>query len=295
MPEQSGALEFAALGGDDRQAYAVRTLRKLGYPVRTWGVPGERDVPLREALLANAVLLPLPATADGVCISAPAACVERLRFSTVLNVLAQTGGVLLGGRLPQDWRSAAEARGVLAVDYAADERFQTANAVPTAEGALLLALEALPCTLNGTTVVVTGYGRIGARLAALLRGMGAKTLVLARRADALFSAKAQGHATVRLRENEPILLPADCRAVFNTIPYPIFDEPSVAAFPRACRYIELASLPGGIDLRAAGAHGISVIHGGGLPGRYFPESAGQIVAETVLRRLLEEQKQEGTP
>lgn len=295
MPEQSGALEFAALGGDDRQAYAVRTLRKLRYLVRTWGVPGERDVPLREALLANAVLLPLPATADGVCISAPAACVERLRFSTVLNVLAQTGGVLLGGRLPQDWRSAAEARGVLAVDYAADERFQTANAVPTAEGALLLALEALPCTLNGTTVVVTGYGRIGARLAALLRGMGAKTLVLARRADALFSAKAQGHATVRLRENEPILLPADCRAVFNTIPYPIFDEPSVAAFPRACRYIELASLPGGIDLRAAGAHGISVIHGGGLPGRYFPESAGQIVAETVLRRLLEEQKQEGTP
>lgn len=295
MPEQARRLEFAAFGGDDRQAYAVRALREKGYCVRTWGVPGERDVPLQEALLANAVLLPLPASADGVCISAPAAHAEKLRFSTVLEALERTGGVLLGGILPQDWSLAAQARGILVVDYARDEWFQTENAVLTAEGALLLTLEALPCTLSGTTIAITGYGRIGRRLAALLRGMGANTLVLARSKDALFAAKAQGHATRRLREGEPILLPADCRAVLNTVPYPIFDAPSVRALPVACRYFELASLPGGIDLHAAKEYGASVICGGGLPGRCFPESAGQIVAKTVLLRLSEEQRMEDLP
>lgn len=51
--------------------------------------------------------------------------------------------------------------GVTAINYAARADFQTANAVPTAEAALGIAMRELPVTLAGLPVLVVGYGRIG--------------------------------------------------------------------------------------------------------------------------------------
>ena len=53
-----------------------------------------------------------------------------------------------------------------------------------------------------------------------------------------------------------------------------------------------ASVPGGIDPTAAREGNIRILHGGGLPGRCFPESAGVIVAETVLSLLPKSNRKE---
>ena len=280
-----GMPTVAVIGGDERQRYAAEYLRRMGCCVRTWGLYKDDRGDLREILPAEVVLLPLPVTADRLCIAAPFVS-ERVgpRFSAIAEGLL-AGTRLFGGKIPDTWKRQAEERGLTVIDYAEDPLFQLKNAMPTAEGALLLALEALPCTLWGTRVAVTGYGRIASLLADRLRSMGARTLVLARREESLTVARARGHETACLTVGQPIELPKDCRAVFNTVPYPIFDRASVACFPSACVYIELASLPGGIDLGAAGVCGIRTVRGGGLPGRCFPESAGRIVAETVLAHI----------
>ncbi|HBF14837.1 MAG TPA: hypothetical protein DDW30_03985 [Clostridiales bacterium] len=271
----------AVIGGDERQRYAAEHLRRMGCCVRTWGLFETDGEDPRGILPAEVVLLPLPVTADQLRVAAPLAPKQRgPRFSEVAELLPN-GTLLLGGKLPAAWKREADARGLAVIDYAEDPLFQLKNATPTAEGALLLALENLPCTLWGTRVAVTGYGRIASLLADRLRSMGAQTLVLARREESLTEARARGHEAARLINGQPIELPKDCRAVFNTVPYPIFDRASVERFPPACVYIELASLPGGIDLGAAGTCGIRTVRGGGLPGRCFPESAGRIVAETV--------------
>ena len=272
----------AVIGGDERQSYAAEHLRQAGCEVRTWGLHEEEGEDLRKLLRAEVVLLPLPVTADRFRIASPER--EGPRFSAIADGLA-AGTRLFGGKFPDTWKREAEARGLTVIDYAEDPLFQLKNATPTAEGAVLLALEALSCTLWGTRVAVTGYGRIASLLADRLRSMGARTLCLARREESLTEARARGHETARLTAGQPIELPRDCRAVFNTVPYPIFDRASVACFPPLCVYIELASLPGGIDLGAAGACGVRMVRGGGLPGRCFPESAGRIVAETVLAHL----------
>lgn len=272
----------AVIGGDERQRYAADDLRRAGCVVREWGLGRTGDGDFREILPADAVLLPVPCTADAVSVATPLAqALPGLRFSALANALPE-GTVLLGGKLPEAWKRIAREHGISAVDYAEDALFQLKNATPTAEGAILLALDALPCTLCGSRVAITGYGRIAALLADRLRAMGARTLVLARREDCLIAAGARGHETALLTVGAPIRLPSDCRAIFNTVPFPIFDRPSLEKFLPDCVYLELASLPGGMDLAAAGVCGIRTVHGGGLPGRFFPESAGRIVAETVL-------------
>ena len=44
--------------------------------------------------------------------------------------------------------------------------------MPTAEGAIQLAMEELPITLHGARVLVIGYGRLGRVLADRLAGLG---------------------------------------------------------------------------------------------------------------------------
>ena len=53
--------------------------------------------------------------------------------------------------------------------------------MPTAEGAIQLAMEELPITLHGARVLVIGYGRLGRVLADRLAGLKARVSVAARR------------------------------------------------------------------------------------------------------------------
>lgn len=280
-------LRIAVLGGDARQNAAADYLQKQGCSVHRWGLSGaENCTDWRQTLPADAVLLPLPVTTDGLRIHTPSVPEQTLRFSALAGSLP-SGTLVCGGKIPQNWISVAQSYGLTVFDYAEDGIFQLKNAVPTEEGAVLLALENLPVTLSGTCVAVTGYGRIASLLAGRLSGMGARVTVCARRASDLCHAQTRGLCTVRIRQGEPLLLPPDCRAVFNTVPSQLFDRRALDSYPPGCVFIELASLPGGIDLTAAGEREIRVVRGGGLPGRFFPESAGRIVGETLLDRFSE--------
>ena len=76
-------------------------------------------------------------------------------------------------------------------------------------------------------------------------------------------------------------LPKSCRVIFNTVPYPLFTRSVLESLPQDCVYIDLASAPGGIDWAAARELGIHTVWGTALPGKFVPESAGIILAETV--------------
>lgn len=52
-------------------------------------------------------------------------------------------------------------RGLRWADYYAREECMVANAVPTAEGAVQVAMEELPITLHSARVLILGFGRVG--------------------------------------------------------------------------------------------------------------------------------------
>ena len=108
----------AVLGGDRRQHFVAKVLADGGCDVLFWG--GEKSDALGEKVRlcnswqeavepAQAVILPLPASVDGVRLNAPTQGSEGLlRLSSLLDAMA--GKVLLGGKLGEGICRSAQQR-----------------------------------------------------------------------------------------------------------------------------------------------------------------------------------------
>ena len=233
---------------------------------------------------AEILLLPLPVSADGVRLNCP---LQRPEESVRLSLLPTLfgGKLLLGGKIPPALCSLAEEKGIACIDYFDSELLQLKNALPTVEGALFVAMGELSVTLDGAETAVIGYGRIGSLLAEKLRALGAKVTVLARRREVLQHAELRHHRGVLLHCKDGYrgleAIPKDCRVIFNTVPNRIFVGEALDSIPRNCLFVDLASAPGGIDFATAEQRGLRAIWATALPGKYSPETAGVMIAETV--------------
>ena len=174
-------------------------------------------------------------------------------------------------------------------DYFLSESLQMKNALPTVEGAIMLAMQALPVTLDGCSVAILGYGRIASLLAERLVGLGANVTVFARKERDLAHASLRHCRAIPLKGDDAnsslCQLSNECRIVFNTVPERIATENVLRSWNYDCVLMELASLPGGFDMVSAEKMGFPLILAQGLPGKCFPETAGRIIAETVLDYL----------
>ena len=281
-------LNFWLLGGDRRQARLARLLLEDGHTVHAFalgpageGVRAERT--LAGAELADCVVLPLPAAGADGRLSAPLA-EAAVPLEAVFAAL-RPGQLVCAGRVDARTCALAEGRGVRLVDYFAREELAVANAVPTAEGALQIALEEMPVTLHGARALVVGYGRLGRALAPRLAALGARVTVAARRYEALAWAQAIGFAACPVKELRECLCGYDL--VVNTVPAPMLGAAELGELKEECVVIDLASLPGGVDLEAAERLGIRAVQALSLPGKVAPATAAAALRQTICHILNE--------
>ena len=102
------------------------------------------------------------------------------------------------------------------VPYYKDEIYVIENAALTAEGALELLMRRSNRAVAGMEVLVSGYGRIGAFLAGMLTGLGARVTVAARSEAARAAARLHGCRAVDFEHIPPVF-----DAVVNTVPAPV--------------------------------------------------------------------------
>ena len=179
----------------------------------------------------------------------------------------------------------AKERGLTLHDYFAREELAVANAVPTAEGALQIAMEELPITLHGARTLVVGYGRVGRLLAQRLSALGARVSVASRRFDHLAWAEAFGYGVERTGQLEGWLCGYDL--VINTAPARVLGRPELEDLKEGALVIDLASRPGGVDMEAAAALGVKVVWALSLPGKVAPITAGKCIKDTIYNILHE--------
>lgn len=283
---------IAVLGGDQRMNFASRELMQLGYDVREWGrCEGNKAAKFAKDAhewLADVdvLMLPLPTSLDGTHLSTPLLKDgEGLRMETLFH--AAPDKLWLVGRFGEALRLRAEVKNIRWIDYFDSEILQLKNALPTAEGAIEIAMRQLPVVLFGTRVAVIGYGRIGEVLSAKLKLLGAEVTVYARRTNICARAELFGYCAKQIVQNEPLLFENDTRVIFNTVPSRLFSRSVLEALPRECIIIDLASAPGGVDMSAAEELKIPAIWATALPGKCAPESAGIILGQTVHSILLD--------
>lgn len=283
-PETKKTLgKIAVIGGDLRQLEAAKAFSVKGYECHVYGLDVVGDSrnfdgiikadSLSEALFsAILVLLPLPYSRDGIHINAPLST-QKIKISSLFPLLSARQKIaagLLGATLPE---------GFEAFDYAASESFAVRNARATVEGALAIAIRETPVTLNGADTIVVGYGRIGKMLAATLKDLGAKVSVVARRASDRAWARSCGLCGESFAAFSH--LAKACDLIFNTVPATVITGEVLEALPKDAVIVELASPPGGIDLHEATRQGTHVISALGLPGKFSPKTAGQIITDCV--------------
>ena len=281
---------FAVIGGDLRSAYLAGLLAADGYKVITSGFDGT-DLPpcvtgctnpAQAVTLADCVILPLPVTTDGTTVNAPFSRI-RIPLDQVLNGLAQDQ-FRVGGKISDVVRKEAECRGLVISDYLQREELAVMNAVPTAEGAIQLAMEELPVTIDGSKCLITGYGRVGRTLSTRLVSLGAQVTVAARKFADLAWAKSVGCETLEL---ENLANAGDFDVIFNTVPVMLFGRDILKGMEKETLLIDLASRPGGVDFNAAAELQIKTIWALSLPGRVAPKTAGAIIKKTILNMMKE--------
>ncbi|MCI8496713.1 MAG: dipicolinate synthase subunit DpsA [Clostridiales bacterium] len=282
---------FAVIGGDFRQARVAELLSR-NHHVAAAGldtgvelsheVKKTQDVP-SAVRQSECVILPLPLTLDGVTINAPFST-QTITIDEVLSAAVE-GQTLFAGRVSEEIAAKADRMGVNLIDYLEREEFSIYNAIPTAEGAIQIAMEELPITLHGSDCLITGFGRISKVLAHMLAGLGAKVTVAARKYSDAAWIKTYGYRHIPLSELGRAAAQAD--VIFNTAPALLLDRDILKGVRRDSLVIDLASKPGGVNFEAAGRLGVKTIWALSLPGKVAPLTSGEIIATTIIN-ILEE-------
>jgi len=280
----------AVLGGDRRMLEAVRFFLEAGHRVR---VAGQAQAVHPEGLTyaetvaealngVDAAILPVQGvSAEGKVFAAPdapecyidAAVLRRMRRGA--PVFAGIGNAFL--------RSACAEADVPLTEYREADEFAIWNAIPSAEGAIQMAMEATPFTLFGSRTLVLGFGRTGKAIALLLRGLFSDVTVAARKDLDFARIWASGYKYKPWERLSEAVREADI--IFNTVPAMVLPHEVLAEAPGHCAIIDVASAPGGTDFAAAHRLGLTAKLAPGLPGIVAPVTAGKIIADLILRHL----------
>jgi len=283
---------LAVLGGDSREVILSRSLAAAGAIVRTVGLP-EDDYPgiesrpdLPSALEGvQAVILPVPGINDRGEVHLAFAGPPIILSAPLLAALP-AGTPVLVGAAREGLRQMAAELGLRLVEVLKRDEVAIHNSIPSAEGAIQIAMEKTPITIHGSRSLVLGFGRTGLTLAGKLKALDSSTAVVARNPAQRARAVAMGMEAYNF--NAFVIEAASADFLFNTVPAMVIDQQVLKKLSKAALIVDLASSPGGTDFEEAQRLGIKAVLAPGLPGKVAPVTAGKILADVVPGILAEE-------
>ena len=155
-------------------------------------------------------------------------------------ILPESCEVLFVGKKNEEIKQEIERRDIQVFSYLEDEQYIWDNANLTAEGFINYFYTHEKQAIYNKQFIITGYGRVGKRLAHALHHLGAKVIISVRSENQLFEAKSYGYDIETL---ENVLDKQKSKSVYliNTIPSKWLENTQAAYFKQV---FDLASNPG---------------------------------------------------
>lgn len=266
--------KFLIIGGDKRQKILYDLLKSEGKDVSHMT---ETDTHIISSY--SHIILPVPISKDGrnIYCSDSGFC---LSLNDIADELIKSQTVF-GGGFNEKFRSALQRKGIICLDFMADEDFVTANAYLTAQGALRLLLENTQEYIVSKKMLIIGFGRVAKALAAMLKSVGADIYIAARNPSQLKLAELCSYKTFQLNEMGSYL--CEFSYIFGTVPFNVLTEDNIKLIRDDCVYFELASAPFTADRNDFDRFGKRYIPGGALPGNFLPVASGRLLCDYILR------------
>lgn len=283
--------KYAVIGGDMRNICLTELLKKDYQYVEIYGFEKSgkpwavKNSPLDFVLDgARVIVCGIPLLSENNYIFAPLSK-EKLTLSEVFEKVSENT-LFIAGKIPPNVVKQFAEKNVKCLDIADREELAVLNAVPTSEGAIHILLQELPTTLMGSRILVVGFGRIGKILSKMLHGFGVEVWAAARKYSDIAWIEAQGFKPVHI--NQLARYVSDMDAIVNTVPSLIITREILEKTRSDCYLLDLASVPGGIDFKAAETFGLKTNWALGLPGKIAPMTAGDIIRRTIYNIIEEE-------
>ena len=264
-----------------RQVYLAEILTKRGNRVRCLDIRNQSTIKEQLSKLkmflneADVLLLPIPASKG----------MEEADLNEILNKNVKNETVVMGGCFSAEQQKLLKDRGILYLDFMEDDVVTEENAVATAEGAIAELVKNCPYNIEGSKVIVAGYGCCGKAIAKKLGALGARVTVLARRSEVRKQAKQDGFYAVDFAFGPEEAMGAVM--LVNTVPAPVITKLLIRELPRDAYILDIASYPGGTDFHCAKESGIAADLVLGIPGRFSPKASAYILARAMERFTLD--------
>ncbi|MCM3546976.1 dipicolinate synthase subunit A [Niallia circulans] len=284
------------IGGDARQLEIIRKLSALDAKISLVGFEqlndgfigtSKQELPDIEWSTVDAILLPVGGMSNDGLIASVFSNEQLKLKAAYLNETPDHCTIYTGISTDRLEKLAAKAKCKIVLLMDRDD-VAIYNSIPTAEGAVMLAIQHTDHTIHHAKVAVLGLGRIGMTIARTFHALGASVFVGAKETALLARAFELGVEPFPLTALKETLKNIDL--VINTIPAKIVTSDVLAELPQHAFVLDLASKPGGVDFAYAKKRGLKAMLVPGLPGMVAPKTAGKILAN-VLSDLLHEQTQ----
>lgn len=260
-------LKILIMGNDKRSVKVAEILEKTLQNATTMLLQTENQLFKK----TDVYLLPIPFSIDGNHINNSSVSIGTEEFFKNIpdNALVISAGYNREGVINMNSR----------------DDFAYKNAVPTAEGAISLAITATESTLSDSHILITGFGRVSKLLAHRLFPFSKHITIAVRKNGDLAHIESLGLKALPIDKLAENLGQFDI--IFNTVPSPIFNSKTLSAAKEGSVFIELASGQAGFDVPIIKSLPLIYINAPSLPSKTAPATSGKIMAETVINILKE--------
>lgn len=198
------------------------------------------------------------------------------RFTKEELTRLNTNSALISGAMPNESITLLNERGIRHYNLLLDEVFAIENAIQTAEAALMLIIRATDISIFKTRIAIFGYGRLGRALANIFSSLGLDFAICTND----YYERAEAHISCRdvYDLSAPI---TDADVIVNTIPAKIFTFEKLVKVKKSCYILDLATFTA-VENSHIQSLELNYDNALGLPGKYSPKSAGEIMAKAIL-------------
>lgn len=287
---------ISIIGGDLRIVKLAELLAKDNFKIKTYAIEEAEELnkiqkiekckTLDETIEnAEIVIGPIPLSSNNIQINTPFS-----KKNITLEELAKKikNKKFIAGNIKKEFYEYNKDNSSEIIDLLEKEELTILNTISTAEGAIQIAMEETIKTLHSSNILILGFGRVGKTLANMLKGIGANVYCEARKNEDLAWIKTYGYEPITLDNLNENLNKFDI--IMNTIPSLILKEKEINCLKKDCLLIDLASSPGGIDIKEAKEKGIKTIWALALPGKVAPLTSAEFIRNTIYNILEKNEK-----
>ena len=287
---------YLVLGGDLRNVKLAGMLADDGNRVYSFGQDRsdeilddgriEKCTSLKTAMeKAQVIIGPVPFSSNEDFINAPFAH-DKIMIDDMMKT--NKGKIFISGSIKDDLKKKLDEKYMEVIDIMKRDDLAILNTIATAEGTIEVAIKNTDKILQGSRVLILGFGRVGKIVANKFSKMSALVTCAARKVSDLAWIKAYGYNSLNI--NDMLYDLKEFDIIINTVPQTILRERELKHIDAEALLIDLASSPGGIDGKIAKSMGLNFIWALALPGRIAPSSSAKFIKDTVYTILEEMSK-----